>query len=218
MVSDEYAYKHYKEALESTLRENLKPVISSLTMLADDYADNAAVIARSIEEYINAVNADLKLLGLYLIDSIIKNLKASRYVSIFQSRSVALFTSVFRAVDEHNRKQLFKLRQTWKEVFSNATLYMIDKNVSKIDPAWPITATAEPEINGGKKVLLEINESKQKMAERPISSVAASVGTKGNVLQLQQLQQQSSGNFSKASMLVAEVILINVCLFNFSLS
>lgn len=147
MVSDEYAYKHYKEALESSLRENLKPVISSLTMLADDYKDNALVIARSIEEYINTVSGNLKLLGLYLIDSIIKNLKESRYVAIFQARSVHLFTNVFKAVDEHNRKQLFKLRQTWKDVFSNATLYIIDKNIKNIDPAWPITAKSEPEVN-----------------------------------------------------------------------
>ena len=35
---------------------------------------------------------------------------------------------------------MYKLRQTWNEVFPVRTLYEIDVCVKKIDPAWPITA------------------------------------------------------------------------------
>lgn len=45
-------------------------------------------------------------------------------------------------VDETNRKALYRLRQTWNDVFSNKTLYDIDVNIQKIDPAWPITAVS----------------------------------------------------------------------------
>lgn len=55
-------------------------------------------------------------------------------------------------MDEQNRKALYKLRQTWNEVFSNRILFEIDVSVKKIDPAWPITAslqqkTQQPQSN-----------------------------------------------------------------------
>lgn len=43
-------------------------------------------------------------------------------------------------MDETNRKALYKLRQTWNEVFPNPVLYQIDVSVKRIDPAWPVTA------------------------------------------------------------------------------
>lgn len=33
---------------------------------------------------------------------------------------------------------MWKLRQTWKEIFSEKKLYELDAKVQKIDPAWPI--------------------------------------------------------------------------------
>jgi hypothetical protein len=35
---------------------------------------------------------------------------------------------------------MFKLRQTWNEVFPPKKLYAVDVRVNSIDPAWPITA------------------------------------------------------------------------------
>jgi hypothetical protein len=43
-------------------------------------------------------------------------------------------------VDENNRKAMYKLRQTWQEIFPYRTLYEIDVRTKYIDPAWPITA------------------------------------------------------------------------------
>ncbi|KAJ4452182.1 hypothetical protein ANN_03700 [Periplaneta americana] len=43
-------------------------------------------------------------------------------------------------VDEKTRSQMFKLRQTWNEVFPAKKLYAVDVRVNSIDPAWPITA------------------------------------------------------------------------------
>ena len=54
--ADEDAYRHFKETLEADLRQNIKPVIISLTMLAEDYKQSSQVIAKSIEEYIIHVN------------------------------------------------------------------------------------------------------------------------------------------------------------------
>lgn len=43
-------------------------------------------------------------------------------------------------MDEKTRAQMFKLRQTWNEVFPPKKLYAVDVRVQSIDPAWPITA------------------------------------------------------------------------------
>lgn len=43
-------------------------------------------------------------------------------------------------VDEKIRSQMFKLRETWHEVFPSTKLYQLDVKVNLIDPAWPIQA------------------------------------------------------------------------------
>jgi len=53
--SDENAYRNYKEALETDLKQNIKPVIFALSMLAEDYKNNANAIAKAIEDYIRKV-------------------------------------------------------------------------------------------------------------------------------------------------------------------
>jgi hypothetical protein len=54
-VEDE-AYRHYRETLFTDLKQNIKPVIISLTMLAEDYHKSSSSIAQSIEEYIKQVS------------------------------------------------------------------------------------------------------------------------------------------------------------------
>lgn len=43
-------------------------------------------------------------------------------------------------VDEKTRAEMFKLRQTWNEVFPPMRLYALDVQISMLDPAWPVTA------------------------------------------------------------------------------
>ena len=42
--------------------------------------------------------AELKLLGLYVMDSIIKNLKDTNYIQMFQENIVKIFANVFECV------------------------------------------------------------------------------------------------------------------------
>lgn len=144
--TDHDVYLQYKEALND-LNQNSKPVIIALTMLADDYKDKSKMVVKSLDEYINKVSPELKLLGLYLIDSIIKNLKQSNnYIDLFQEIIVRLFTHVFLTNDEPNRKALYKLRHTWTGFFTQNTLNSIDKSVNNIDPAWPMSKTSEQNV------------------------------------------------------------------------
>ena len=52
---DQEAYTHFKETLDAELRQNVKTVIMSLTMLAEDYKASGAMIVRAVAEYIKEV-------------------------------------------------------------------------------------------------------------------------------------------------------------------
>jgi len=42
---------------------------------------------------------------------------------------------------------MFKLRQTWSDVFPPKKLYALDVRVKSIDPAWPVTAPPPTSIH-----------------------------------------------------------------------
>ncbi|XP_073993969.1 uncharacterized protein isoform X3 [Rhodnius prolixus] len=121
---------------------NSKPLINMLTMLAEDYIEHAAIIVQVVEQHLQKVACDSKLPALYLIDSIVKNV-GKHYINLFTQNIVSTFCAVFEKVDEKVRSQMFKLRQTWNDVFPPKKLFALDVRVHAIDPAWPITATPQ---------------------------------------------------------------------------
>ncbi|CAL1540988.1 unnamed protein product [Lymnaea stagnalis] len=132
----------YKSSLDD-LEFNSKPQISMLTMLAEDHEQYASEIVRVIEEQIKKVQICLKLPILYLLDSIIKNLSTTKYPQLFAQSIVQIFCGVFEeVVDEKTRQAMYKLRQTWVDIIPNKQLYLLDRKVQLLDPAWPITAKA----------------------------------------------------------------------------
>lgn len=174
--SDENAYTNYKEALETDLKQNVKPVITALSMLAEDYKNNANSIANAIEDYIRQIPPEMKILGLYLMDSIMKNHKyTTNYNEVFETRILNLFSHVFENVDEQNRKALYKLRLTWNEVFSNRTLYDVDVRIKQIDHAWPITATNNlPPLNN--QTNLQSRPQPDNLSVNSSNSIASHIG------------------------------------------
>ncbi|XP_067140443.1 pre-mRNA cleavage complex 2 protein Pcf11 [Centruroides vittatus] len=135
--------EEYRSSL-ADLTCNSKPLISMLTMLAEDNLENAREIVKVIESHLQKVGPEIKLPVMYLIDSIVKNV-GRQYLNLFTQSIVSNFCSVFEKVDEKTRMQLFKLRQTWNGIFPNKKLYAIDARVNAIDPAWPITAEKPPQ-------------------------------------------------------------------------
>ncbi|KAJ8667668.1 hypothetical protein QAD02_009331 [Eretmocerus hayati] len=121
----------------SELTTNKKPLISMLTILAEDYIEHAHDIVTAIEEHVQKVHAGIKLPILYLIDSIVKSVNR-RYLKYFSKNIVHTFSSVFEQVDENTRACMWKLRDTWNDVFSSRKLLALDIKVNQIDPAWPI--------------------------------------------------------------------------------
>lgn len=53
---DQEAYRHFKETLETELTQNIKTVIMSLTMLAEDYKSSSSFVVKAIDEYIRKVS------------------------------------------------------------------------------------------------------------------------------------------------------------------
>ncbi|CAG9826753.1 unnamed protein product [Diabrotica balteata] len=151
MSSSQEIKAEYMSSL-ADLTFNSRPLINVLTMLAEENSPNAPVIVEAIEEHLAKVNTDVKLPILYLIDCIVKTV-GGIYTSLFNHNIVNLFIGVFKAklvkdthkntpfkVDEKTRAEMFKLRQTWNEVFPQMKLYAIDVQISLLDPAWPVTA------------------------------------------------------------------------------
>lgn len=142
MNSPEEIKAEYASSL-GDLTFNSKPLINVLTMLADENSPNAKVIVEAIEEQLSKVQTDVKLPLLYLIDCIVKNVGGT-YTSLFSQNIVSTFCGVFKVVDEKTRAEMYKLRQTWNEVFPQMKLYAIDVQISLLDPAWPVTAKPPP--------------------------------------------------------------------------
>ncbi|KAH9383485.1 hypothetical protein HPB48_024994 [Haemaphysalis longicornis] len=135
---EEDVCEEYKSSLLD-LTCNSKPLINMLTMLAEENVQQAPRIVRSIEEHLQKVPVDMKLPVLYLIDSIMKNV-GNEYRALFTQNIVSNFCNVFEKGDERMRMQLFKLRQTWVDIFPNKKLFALDTRVKQMDPAWPIMA------------------------------------------------------------------------------
>ncbi|XP_037944227.1 pre-mRNA cleavage complex 2 protein Pcf11-like [Teleopsis dalmanni] len=141
----------------SDLTCNSKPLINMLTMLAEENIEYASVIVRVVEDHIAKVVPDIKLPILYLIDSIVKNVK-STYVQLFSQCIVNIFCGVFETVNEKVRERMYALRQTWNEVFSAQKLYTLDVKVKRLDVNWPITAQhSQPAIHVNPNFLKTVN-------------------------------------------------------------
>ncbi|KAM3958336.1 uncharacterized protein ACR2FA_007662 [Aphomia sociella] len=136
-MSKEIAEEYASSLADLTV--NSKPLINMLTILAEENIEHAGVIVETVEKHLEKVHPDIKLPVLYLVDSIIKNVGRA-YTQKFSQSIVNMFTRTFKQVDERVRSQMFKLRETWHDVFPATKLYQLDVKVNLIDPAWPIQA------------------------------------------------------------------------------
>ena len=76
---------------------------------------------------------------MYLMDSVVKN-HPKPYKAHFEPGLIANFSHVFEVLTGvPERKALYKLRTTWKDVFSSEVLNQLDVNIHKnLDENWPV--------------------------------------------------------------------------------
>lgn len=139
MSSAKEAAKEYKLTLDELVNNN-KTQINLLTILAEDYQQHAAAIVETIEKQMYTVPKAQKLPIMYVADSIMKNIPNSDYKELFAKIIVRVFVHVFLEGDETVRGAMYRLRQTWGDIFNRSKLYQLDIKVNEIDRAWPLTA------------------------------------------------------------------------------
>ncbi|CAG4994297.1 unnamed protein product [Parnassius apollo] len=161
-MSKEIAEEYASSLADLTV--NSKPLINMLTILAEENIEHAGVIVDTVEKHLEKVHPDIKLPVLYLVDSIIKNVGGA-YTQKFAQIIVNMFTRTFKQVDEKIRSQMFKLRETWHDVFPATKLYQLDVKVNLIDPAWPIQA--QPQQSN-----IHVNPNFLKKTAAPTTSTA----------------------------------------------
>ncbi|KAK5644187.1 hypothetical protein RI129_008032 [Pyrocoelia pectoralis] len=160
-----------REEYTSSLQDltfNSKPLISVLTILAEENVAHAKEIVEAIESHLSRVRVEVKLPVLYLIDCIIKNVDGP-YTALFCQNIVSTFCSVFEQVDERTRAEMFRLRQTWNDVIPPKKLYALDVQIAQLDPAWPVTAPP-PSIHFNPKFLKTTTTTASGTPSAPISS------------------------------------------------
>lgn len=60
-----------------------------------------------------------------------------------------------KKVDESTRSRMWKLRQTWSEIFPPNKLSALDVQVHSIDPAWPISSSSSAVAQS--KAIIHVN-------------------------------------------------------------
>lgn len=123
----------YRTALYD-LKINSKPIINSLTMIAGESRQYAAVVAEEILQHMDSVSVKFKLPLIYLVDSILKNI-GGEYKKEFELRIVDSFVDFFRGADPTVRAKLTKLAGTWEGIFSASTLQNINERVGRRTPS-----------------------------------------------------------------------------------
>ncbi|KAI9481275.1 MAG: hypothetical protein EXX96DRAFT_595146 [Benjaminiella poitrasii] len=134
--------RSYHSAL-SELTFNSKPIITNLTIMAQENQFAANVIVREIENQLRNNAPGQKLPVLYLIDSICKNV-GGVYISHFARNIVNVFLDAYTLVDPTIRKSFERLLQTWKNglpggqpVFSRHVIESIERSVMYIHEKTP---------------------------------------------------------------------------------
>ncbi|ORY01297.1 hypothetical protein K493DRAFT_312463 [Basidiobolus meristosporus CBS 931.73] len=111
-LSLEAVRQQYRASL-ADLTFNSKPIITKLTILAQENIENATVIVQAIEEQIRRVHPRQKLPVFYLLDSICKNVRGV-YINLFARGIVKTFLDTYFSVDQATQKNLERVLSTWK--------------------------------------------------------------------------------------------------------
>lgn len=131
----ELIQKNYRAAL-SELTFNSKPIITNLTIMAQENQTAATGIVREIENRLRMNTAGQKLPILYLIDSICKNV-GGVYITIFGRNMVNAFLDAYTLSEPSAKERFERLLQTWKNgmpngrpVFARHIIEPIEKSIA----------------------------------------------------------------------------------------
>ncbi|KAM5540448.1 hypothetical protein V8D89_005906 [Ganoderma adspersum] len=97
----------------SNLTVNSRPIIQTLSMIAQDYNRYADVVVQCIEQHLRRVPPWMKLPSFYLLDAISKNVY-DPYARHFTPIVVRLFLDTYEVVDQQTRSKMEEMLLTWR--------------------------------------------------------------------------------------------------------
>ncbi|CAG8669655.1 6757_t:CDS:10 [Rhizophagus irregularis] len=115
---------------------NSKPIITNLTIIAQENINAARAIVQAIEEQIRTCPPQHKLPVLYLLDSISKNVGGT-YIMLFSRNLYQTFMDTYNSVEQATKSKLERVLATWKSgptgnpVYSSEVTGPIEKTLSK---------------------------------------------------------------------------------------
>ncbi|KAK9837772.1 hypothetical protein WJX74_004756 [Apatococcus lobatus] len=134
----------YKAELED-LTSNVKVTINTLSQLADEWKRDAAPsVAALLEKRLLNCDPSHKLPALYLLDSIVKNVRQP-YISLFARNLPEVFSKVWQSC-EGARPQLTKLLGTWQSIFPMDMLAVIQQCIGPALLPSPAHAGSVPAV------------------------------------------------------------------------
>lgn len=137
----------FTESLEE-LTFNSKPIINSLTMIADEEQAHAAALVHVIQQTIHSRPADKKLPVMYLLDSITKNVGGA-YIKHFASGLPDLVQHTFAASGPKVKTSIQALVRTWKGVFPSDVVAEVGARIAATTAAPSATISTGPVHAGG---------------------------------------------------------------------
>ncbi|CAG8477860.1 19026_t:CDS:10, partial [Racocetra fulgida] len=111
----------YRASLQD-LTFNSKPIITNLTIIAQENLPAARAIVQAIEDQIRTCPPPHKLPVLYLLDSISKNV-GGIYIQLFARNLCNTFMDTYDVVDQPTKQKLERVLATWKSGPTGAPVY-----------------------------------------------------------------------------------------------
>ncbi|WFD29221.1 hypothetical protein MSPP1_000227 [Malassezia sp. CBS 17886] len=154
VAQDPSAFEHMYSTQLAQLTFNSKPIITNLTLIAQEHMHRMpTMVAKLIDSHIlmlilQAVPS-CRLPGLYLLDSISKNIR-SPYTELWAPRIATLFMESYRVVDQPTRRRMEELLATWRvagpggrPLFGDAPQWTVERSLFGSQQP-PAVKTAQP--------------------------------------------------------------------------
>ena len=140
-AEEEVASSYAAELEELTF--NSKPIINSLTMIAEELLPHASVLVKVIGDKIHSAPAVQKLPIVYLMDSIVKNIGGA-YKEQFATRVPELLGATYDVATPKVMTSLKNLAKTWDGVFSADVIQRVNARIGGGATAACAAAAAPP--------------------------------------------------------------------------
>ncbi|THH02751.1 hypothetical protein EW026_g162 [Hermanssonia centrifuga] len=190
----------------SELTFNSRPIIQSLSLIAQEYTRYASTVIHCIESHIRRAPNHAKLPAFYLLDAISKNV-FEPYARLFIPVVARLFIDTYELVDQNTRSKMEEMLLTWRtaapngrELFGVVTQLAIERHIwgGESTQSGSMSGSGQPGIST-QQVLSEL-EFVLNQKERAVQANPYDRQSQTHVAVLQQLRKLVQAGVSQAEL------------------